>query len=286
MRGGSLVLLAGPQGLGKSTFALQIARNVAASGRPVIYFSYEHDAEDLTQKLLAMEAGELDETDLVRLNTIRSTFDDLWVSSLERRLESVPSGVDALERLGAYAELLFLHRSTGTRTDLGAIQAAIQAVQELTGGTPFVVVDYLQKVKAPAGTNEDERTTHVVEGLKDLAIDIGAPILAIAAADKEALVAGKRMRTNHLRGSSALAYEADIVLVLNNKFDIVARHHLTYDLSNSERFRDWAVLTIEKNRFGKDGVVLQYRTRFDQGRFIPEGEEVKEPLIDERVFRE
>lgn len=286
MRGGSLVLLAGPQGLGKSTFALQIARNVAASGRPVIYFSYEHDAEDLTQKLLAMEAGELDETDLVRLNTIRSTFDDLWVSSLERRLESVPSGVDALERLGAYAELLFLHRSTGTRTDLGAIQAAIQAVQELTGGTPFVVVDYLQKVKAPAGTNEDERTTHVVEGLKDLAIDIGAPILAIAAADKEALVAGKRMRTNHLRGSSALAYEADIVLVLNNKFDIVARHHLTYDLSNSERFRDWAVLTIEKNRFGKDGVVLQYRTRFDQGRFIPEGEEVKEQLIDERVFRE
>ena len=286
MRGGSLVLLAGPQGLGKSTFALQIARNVAASGRPVIYFSYEHDAEDLTQKLLAMEAGELDETDLVRLNTIRSTFDDLWVSSLERRLESVPSGVDALERLGAYAELLFLHRSTGTRTDLGAIQAAIQAVQELTGGTPFVVVDYLQKVKAPAGTNEDERTTHVVEGLKDLAIDIGAPILAIAAADKEALVAGKRMRTNHLRGSSALAYEADIVLVLNNKFDIVARRHLTYDLSNSERFRDWAVLTIEKNRFGKDGVVLQYRTRFDQGRFIPEGEEVKEQLIDERVFRE
>ncbi len=99
-------------------------------------------------------------------------------------------------------------------------------------------------------------------------------------------MAGKRMRTNHLRGSSALAYEADIVLVLNNKFDIVARHHLTYDLSNSERFRDWAVLTIEKNRFGKDGVVLQYRTRFDQGRFIPEGEEVKEQLIDERVFRE
>ena len=32
-----------------------------------------------------------------------------------------------------------------------------------------------------------------------------------------------------MRGSSALAYEADVVLVLNNKFDIVARHHLTYD---------------------------------------------------------
>ncbi|QBX54855.1 helicase DnaB [Nocardioides seonyuensis] len=286
MRGGSLILLAGPQGLGKSTFALQIARNVAASGRPVVYFSYEHDPEDLTQKLLAMESGELDESDQVRLTAIRSAFDDLWVSSLERRLESVPSGVAALQRIAQYSELLFLHRSTGTRTDLGAIQAAIQAVRELTGATPFVVVDYLQKVRVPAGGDEDERTTHVVEGLKDLAIDLNAPILAIAAADKAALQTGKRMRTNHLRGSSSLAYEADIVLVLNNKFDIVARHHLTYDLGNSERFREWAVLSVEKNRFGKDSVVLQFRTRFDQGRFLPEGEPVKEQLLDERVFRE
>ena len=47
-----------------------------------------------------------------------------------------------------------------------------------------------------------------------------------------------------------------------------------------------AVLTVEKNRFGRDGAVLQFRTRFDQGRYEPEGTEVKEQLIDERVFRE
>ena len=101
MRAGSLVLLAGPQGLGKSTFALQVARNNAATGRPVLYFSYEHDAEDLTQKLIAMEAGELDDSDQVRITSIRSIFDDLWVSSLEHRLESVPAGVEALTRVRA-----------------------------------------------------------------------------------------------------------------------------------------------------------------------------------------
>ena len=286
LRAGSLILLAGPQGLGKSTFALQIARNTALAGRPVIYFSYEHDAEDLTQKLLAMEAGELDESDQVRLNAVRAVFDDLWVSSLERRLESVPSGPEALARVAKYSELLFLHRSTGTRTDLEAIQTAVQAVNELTGANPLVVVDYLQKVKTHGRLDEEERTTQVVEGLKDLAIDLGVPILAIAAAEKQALKTGKRMRANHLRGSSALAYEADIVLILNNKFDIVARHHLTYDLSNAERFRDWAVVTIEKNRFGRDGITLEFRTRFDQGRYESEGREVKEQLIDERVFRE
>ncbi|GAA1928158.1 hypothetical protein GCM10009797_22400 [Nocardioides hwasunensis] len=285
MRAGSLLLLAGPQGLGKSTFALQVARNNAATGRPVIYFSYEHDAEDITQKLLAMEAGELDESDQVRVNSIRSIFDDLWVSSLERRLDSVPSGTEALERLTHYSEMLFVHRSTGTRTDLAAIQAAITAVREVAGTTPLVVVDYLQKVKS-SHADAEARSTEIVEGLKDLAIDIAAPVLAIAAAEKDALRSGKRMRASDLRGSSALAYEADVVLVLNNKFDIVARHHLTYDLSNAERFKDYAVLTVEKNRFGRDGVVLQFRTRFDQGRYEPEGAEVKEQLIDERVFRD
>ena len=285
MRAGSLVLLAGPQGLGKSTFALQVARNNAATGRPVLYFSYEHDAEDLTQKLIAMEAGELDESDQVRVASIRSIFDDLWVSSLEHRLESVPSGVEALARVSHYSEQLFVHRSTGTRTDLAAIEAAIEAVRELSGTTPLVIIDYLQKVKS-AQEDELAKTTEVVEGLKDLAIDIGSPVLAIAAAEKEALRSGKRMRASDLRGSSALAYEADVVLVLNNKFDIVARHHLTYDLGNAERFRDYAVLTVEKNRFGRDGAVLQFRTRFDQGRFEPEGTDVKEQLIDERVFRD
>ena len=285
MRAGSLVLLAGPQGLGKSTFALQVARNNAATGRPVIFFSYEHDAEDITQKLIAMEAGELDESDQVRVNSIRSIFDDLWVSSLEHRLESVPCGVEALARVAHYSETLFVHRSTGTRTDLAAIQTAIEAVRELSGTTPLVIVDYLQKVKTQH-PDEDHSSTEIVEGLKDLAIDINAPVLAIAAAEKAALRAGKRMRASDLRGSSALAYEADVVLVLNNKFDIVARHHLTYDLSNAERFRDFAVLTVEKNRFGRDGVVLQFRTRFDQGRYEHEGTEVKEQLIDERVFRE
>ena len=94
------------------------------------------------------------------------------------------------------------------------------------------------------------------------------------------------MRTHHLRGSSALAYEADVILVLSNKFDVVARHHLTYDLGNAERFRQWAVLSVEKNRFGRDGVDLEYRKRFEQGRFEAEGREVTEQLIDDRIFTE
>jgi len=285
LRSGGLVLLAGPHGLGKTTFAVQVCRNVVRTGRPVVYFSYEHEAEDLFQKLLAMEAGEVDASSRARLTEIRDAFEGDQVSTLEERLRVVPGAVQALANVRTYAELLYVHRSTGSRTDLAAIRKHIEAVRDETGVMPMVVVDYLQKVLVPDGPAEEmERTTTIVEGLKDLAIDIAAPVLAIVAADKEALQTGTRMRMRHLRGSSALAYEADVVLVLNNKVDIVARHHLMYDLGNSERFREWAILGIEKNRFGRDGVELEYKKRFDQGRFESEGRPVSEQLIDDRVF--
>jgi replicative DNA helicase len=287
MRAGSLVLLAGPQGLGKSTFALQVARNNAATGRPVLYFSYEHDAEDLVQKLVAMEAGEKDDSHQVRLSAIREAFDADDPRPLEERLEVVPGAVRALTEVRAYADALFVHRSTGSRTDLAAIRARIEEVHEATGTMPMVVVDYLQKVLVPGGlVDEVERSTAVVEGLKDLAIDISAPVLAVVAAEKQALQSGTRMRSHHLRGSSALAYEADVILVLSTKYDVVARHHLTYDLNNAERFRQWAVLSVEKNRFGPDAVQLEYRKRFEQGRFEADGRAVAEQLIDDRVFTE
>lgn len=285
LRSGGLVLLAGPHGLGKTTFAVQVCRNVVRTGRPVVYFSYEHEAEDLFQKLLAMEAGEVDASSRARLTEIRDALEGDHVSTLAERLRAVPGAVQALANVRTYAELLYVHRSTGSRTDLAAIRKHIEAVRDETGVMPMVVVDYLQKVLVPDGPAEEmERTTTIVEGLKDLAIDIAAPVLAIVAAEKEALQTGTRMRMRHLRGSSALAYEADVVLVLNNKVDIVARHHLMYDLGNSERFREWAILGIEKNRFGRDGVELEYKKRFDQGRFEQEGRPVSEQLIDDRVF--
>ena len=97
---------------------------------------------------------------------------------------------------------------------------------------------------------------------------------------------GTRLRTQNLRGASALAYEADTVLMLNNKFDVVARHHLVYDSGNVERFRHWAVLTVEKNRSGLTGVDMEFPKRFEQSRFETRGQLVREKLVDERVFIE
>ena len=126
----------------------------------------------------------------------------------------------------------------------------------------------------------------MVEGLKDLALEQDVPILAVVAADKEGLQSGKRLRVNNLRGSSALAYEADTVLLLNDKYDVVARHHLVYNVGNVERFKHWAVLTVETHRNGAAGVDMEFLKRFEQSRFDTEGRIVAEQLTDERVFVE
>ena len=124
----------------------------------------------------------------------------------------------------------------------------------------------------------------VTEQLKDMTLDHEVPVISIVASDKEGIETGKRMRVSHMRGSSALAYEADTVLMLNNKYDVVARHHLVYDTGNVERYRDWAVLSIEKNRSGVTGIDMEFPKRFDQSRFDTRGQVVREKLVEERVF--
>lgn len=289
LRSGELILLSGPQGLGKTTWALQTARNVARSGRSVLFFSFEHDQQTVLIRLLALEAGLIAGVEAPNLARIRAAFEasDGQRGTVTERLAGTVGGVEAVKAVQGYADRLVVHRSTGSSTSLDVVREAVEEARHQTGQLPVVVVDYLQKVRVLGQQfAEDERVTTVVEGLKDLALDINIPVLAIVAADKEGIAQGKRMRVNNLRGSSALAYEADTVLILNNKFDVVARHHLVYDVGNAERFKHWVVLSIEKNRSGKDGIDMEFHKRFEQGRFEPEGQMVTEQLVDERVFVE
>ena len=297
-RAGELALLGGGPGLGKTTFALQVARNLVISGHSVVFFSFEHDYHSLMERLIVMEAAEIAGAGAVRLPEVRQAFrmsqgPDRMM--MEGRLFGTEGGVEAVEALEGYCDRLYLHRSSGAQTDVDVMRSTIEAIRERTGRTPFVIVDYLQKVKAaaPAGDRhrsvqlaEEDRITVVVEGLKDMSLDLAVVVLALVAVDKSGLAAASRTRVRDLRGSSALAHEADIVLILNHKFDVVARHHLMFNTGNAEQFHHWVVMSIEKNRNGVDGVDLEFRKRFENSRFDTDGGRVEEELVDDRIFRE
>lgn len=286
LRAGSLNLLAGSQGEGKTTFALQIARQCAKGGQPVLFFSFELEAEALLQKMVAAEAAELAEELPATVNQVRDAFEgtDGGTGGLPERLSHYNGGLDALACVSEYAERLHIHRSTTTSTTLDVLASTVKEVIAEHGVPPLVVVDYLQKVRPAIHMDEEAAVTHVTERLKDVAIDHACPVLAISASDRAGLEPGQRMRARNMKGSTALAYEADVVLILANKGDIVARHHLMYATNNGEHFREWSVCTVEKNRSGRTGAEVEFKKEFTSGRFVPDGAVVSEDLVDERVF--
>ena len=295
-RSGELALLGGAPGLGKTTFALQVARNLVASDNSVVYFSFEHDDHSLLERLIILEAAEIAGIGALRLPAVREAFNGSHGADrmMAGRLAGTEGGAEAVQALQGYSQRLHLHRSSGAETNVEAMREVIGSIRDHTGQRVFVIVDYLQKVQAAAPSadlrksvhlSEEDRITEVVEGLKDMALDLAVPVLALVAVDKSGLVA-VRTRVQDLRGSSALAHEADVVLILNNKFDVVARHHLMYNTGNAEQYHHWVVMSIEKNRNGVDDIDLEFRKRFEHFRFDSTGGRVEEELIDGRIYVE
>jgi len=287
LRAGALNLLAGSQGEGKTTFALQVARETARARRPVVFFSFELEAEVLLQKLIASEAADR-ASNPISVYQVRAAFEgtDEAAGGLPERLGRFPGGIDALAAVSDYSGSMLIHRSTTTATNLDVIARTVKEVMAEHGEPPLVVVDYLQKVRPRDPMEEEQAVTHVTERLKDVAIEFDCPVLAISASDRAGLEPGQRMRARNMKGSTALAYEADVVLILANKADIVARHHLMYAANNGEHFKSYSVLTIDKNRSGRTGAEIEFKKEFASGRFVPEGNVVSEDLVDERVFTE
>jgi replicative DNA helicase len=289
LRLGELFLLGGAQGLGKSTWALQLARHVAAGGHGrVLYVCYEHPEEFLLERLIAMESALAGEEAPIGVGDLRNLLADgveAGVAGGQRGigelLAELGPAQPVLERLAAYEERLFLVKA-GAATTVEAIGSLVRACP---GSGPLVViVDYLQKVSVfPDAPSEEEQVRRSVEGLKDLAMSQSVAVLAVVAADAEGVKA-QRMRIHHLRGDTALAYEADVVLILNDKHRAVARHHVVYQPNVAEGFHNWVVFSLEKNRGGVDGVDFELRKRFAYACFDPVGEFLSEQLVDGRLY--
>ena len=185
------------------------------------------------------------------------------------------------------ADRLVLAKANGAHTTLDTIEGWIDDVI-LTGARHVVVVvDYLQKIAINREhyDSEDEVITYLTHGLKDIALAKGIHVIAIAASDRLGLRA-QRMRLSDMRGSSAIQYEADIGLMLNNKYDVVSRQHLIYNLAQGEAMRGWVVMSVEKNRAGRHAVDMEFALDAAHFRILPQGDFIRERLVDEKAVKE
>ncbi len=295
LRSGELMLIGGAQGSGKTTLALQMARNMAASGQAsVLYVCFEHEEDYLVQRMIAMESALATlpkKTGAVKIQDVRqevlSTFEAAAEAGQVAKLGANPRLRPSLERIARYGNSMYLMRGTATDSTIDNLRALVEARKGGKDERRLVLfVDYLQKVPViPEPSDETEKVTRVVNGLKDIALGCEIGVVAIVAADREGLKA-KRLRNHHLRGSSAINYEADIILILNDKYNIVAKVNIEFNPYQAQRYRDWVVATIEKNRGGQDNVDLEWQKLFQYSCFDPNGRITAEKLIEERLYTE
>jgi len=294
LRPGELMLIGGAQGQGKTTMALQMARNMAASGQATaLYVCFEHEEEYLIQRLIAMESALHHlpaKTGAVKIQDVKKEVMQSYSAAVEAgqraKLGTNPRLRPSLERIARYGSNLYLMRGTATGSTIDNMRQLVAEHRGLEGRRLALFVDYLQKVPViPEPAEEAEKVTRIVGGLKDIALSLEIPVIAIVAADREGLKA-KRLRNHHLRGSSAINYESDIILILNDKYHIVAKVNIEFNPYQAQRYRDWVVATVEKNRGGQDNVDLEYEKLFEYSCFDPTGRVTAEKLIEERLFNE
>ncbi|QPC84886.1 AAA family ATPase [Phototrophicus methaneseepsis] len=299
LRKTELTLLGGAQGIGKTIATLQIARNIAM--RPdqyAFYLSYEHTEAHLMHRLLCLESVNPPEMEMANSLKLRDLY-NIIVSqrakkfmgrndgsgSLQAILRDHPKTIEPLKRVLRYSDRLIMLKASPAVTNLRAIKEMTARLADATGGNVTVFVDYLQKIAVhpERPRDENDKVTIIVEGLKDIALSLDVPVFSIVAADREGLKS-KRIHLYHLRGSSALDYESDIAIIMNNKYQILAKDHVAFNPYNAKAYRNWVVFTVEKNRAGRAMVDVEFQLHGQHFAFNPRGQRVQQQLIDDKVI--
>ena len=223
-----LILIGARPGMGKTSFALNIATNVAAaSKKKVCVFSLEMSAEQLVSRIISSEA-------MVDSHNLRSgqLSSDEWKKI-----------ADASMRLSK-TDLLIDDTSGMTVTSM---KAKLRRVENLG----LVVVDYLQLMESER--HSDNRALEVGDisrGLKLMAKDLRVPIICCAQLSRgPESRTDKRPQLSDLRDSGAIEQDADVVMFLYRD------EYYKTDRSPDEAGGNVAEVIIQKNRHGSTGNV-------------------------------
>lgn len=187
-----LVLLAARPGMGKTSFALNIARHAAITcHRRVAFFSLEMTREQLASRLLSTEA----QVGGVKLRTGKLA-DDEWSRLVEAG--------DVLSK----AEMYFDDNSAITVPEMKAKLRRLRDVD-------LVVIDYLQLMSGGKIENRVQEISAITRNLKIMAKELNVPVLCLSQLSRESEKRNThRPMLSDLRDSGSIEQDADIVLFL------------------------------------------------------------------------
>jgi len=198
LQSGNLIMLAARPGVGKSSLATNVARNVSVESRvPVAMFSLEMSRWEIGMRLLCAEAG-------VAWDRIRG-----------RRV-----GADDWARIVQAAEVL--HDAPLSIVDSGNvtivdIRAKARRLSARKQGLGLIIVDYLQLMSHHRRVdNRQQEIAEISRSLKLLAKELAIPVLAVSQLNRDPeRRQDKRPQLSDLRESGSLEQDADVVMFIH-----------------------------------------------------------------------
>lgn len=222
-----LIILAARPSMGKTTFALDIARNAACTyGASVGIFSLEMSDQQLVDRMLAAEAG-VDSWKL-RTGKLRTDSEFEAVQAAMARLSEAP-----------------IHIDDQPGNNILKMRSAARRLKN-ERGLDLIIVDYLQLMSptaTKAGDSMVQQVTEISRSLKILARELDVPVIALSQLSRAVEQRGGKPRLSDLRDSGSIEQDADVVMFIHRE-----------DKQNKESDRpNIAEILVEKHRNGPVG---------------------------------
>lgn len=242
--------------LGKTTFTLQIADQIAQQGQDVLIFSLEMSKHELIAKSISRLTlmncqGKMANAKTTRGITTYSRYPSY--SDEERSLINT-----SIQKYSDYADHIVIHEGQG---DIGVtqIREMVEKHISLTGNKPVVIIDYLQII-APYNDRATDKnnTDKAVTELKRLSRDCKLSVIAISSLNRDNY--SSRITMQAFKESGGIEYSSDVLIGLQFKgqgeknFDIDEAKNKSNDMNQPRDIE----LKILKNRNGRTGDSLFY----------------------------
>ena len=232
-----LIIIAGRPSMGKTSLALNVARNAAVEyGACVALFSLEMARESLVLRLLSNESG-------VNLRQVRL---GLHTEAEERRI---------MEATGILAEApIYVDDSPQLRV----VEMRSKARRlHYERGVNLIVVDYLQLMQADGRTeNRVQEVSYISRSLKAIARDLNVPVIVVSQLSRAVeWRASHRPQLSDLRESGSIEQDADVVMFIYRDEIYYSSQKEWEEAHPGEAYPPPAEIMIAKHRNGPTGVV-------------------------------
>lgn len=253
---GSLNIIASAQGIGKSSWILNVINHICYKQKKrVLFVSIELDYDILHGKMISLISG--------------VSFQKLMFESKTMSKEEWQKVNNARAQVSEYN----LYRIGEDKITPVDIEDTLKEIKNID----IVFIDYLQLMKPNAeGKTIRERITNLSGELKMLARKTGIPIVAISSINREySRRDSKEPRISDLRESGNLEFDAGTVLLLHRACKYRDANYAKGE--DPEEFEKEAELIVAKNRFGEDSLKIDFYFDGARGFF---GETYKEGHIE------